>query len=182
MTSGAPDKILEIKNLSIALPQGADRRFAVEDVSLTLRRGELLCVVGESGSGKSVMTSAIMNDVAPRLSVEQGEVIFDGRDVLTLPQSELNALRGARISMIYQEPMAALNPAIRIGAQVDEVFRLHRPEISAAERKQQTLDLFEQMRLQTPERIYRSYPHQDVRLARERHCNHNALRLPARDL
>lgn len=160
MTSGAPDKILEIKNLSIALPKGADRRFAVEDVSLTLRRGELLCVVGESGSGKSVMTSAIMNDVAPRLSVEQGEVIFDGRDVLTLPQSELNALRGARISMIYQEPMAALNPAIRIGAQVDEVFRLHRPEISAAERKQQTLDLFEQMRLPTPERIYRSYPHQ----------------------
>ncbi|MEO0622147.1 MAG: ABC transporter ATP-binding protein [Pseudomonadota bacterium] len=160
MTSGAPDKILEIKNLSIALPKGADRRFAVEDVSLTLRRGELLCVVGESGSGKSVMTSAIMNDVAPRLSVEQGEVIFDGRDVLTLPQGELNALRGARISMIYQEPMAALNPAIRIGAQVDEVFRLHRPEISAAERKQQTLDLFEQMRLPTPERIYRSYPHQ----------------------
>ncbi|MEM1312960.1 MAG: ABC transporter ATP-binding protein [Pseudomonadota bacterium] len=152
--------ILEIKNLSIALPSGADRAFAVEDVSLTLRRGEVLCVVGESGSGKSVMTSAIMNDVAPSLNVSQGEVIFDGGDVLTYSKAQLNALRGARISMIYQEPMAALNPAMRIGPQVDEVFKLHRTEIGAQDRKRHTLELFEQMRLPDPERIYRSYPHQ----------------------
>ncbi|MEO1317468.1 MAG: ATP-binding cassette domain-containing protein, partial [Pseudomonadota bacterium] len=127
MDGAAGEPLLEIKNLSIALPKGADRRFAVEDVSLSLRRGELLCVVGESGSGKSVMTSAIMNDIAKRLSVDGGEIIFDGRDVLKLPKQELNALRGDRISMIYQEPMAALNPSIRIGEQVDEVFALHRP-------------------------------------------------------
>ncbi|MEM6421725.1 MAG: ABC transporter ATP-binding protein, partial [Pseudomonadota bacterium] len=101
-----------------------------------------------------------MNDVPPRLGVDQGQVVFDGRDVLKMSYGELNEMRGARISMIYQEPMAALNPSIRIGAQVDEVFELHRPEISAEDRKKETLALFEQMRLPTPERIYGSYPHQ----------------------
>lgn len=156
----AVSPILEIRNLSIALPAGSDRKFAVENVSLTLKRGEILCVVGESGSGKSVMTSAIMNDIALRLKVTSGEVIFDGRDVLKLDQRELNKLRGARISMIYQEPMAALNPAIQIGLQVDEVFKLHRPDIARKDRKRETLKLLEQMKLPTPERIYNSYPHQ----------------------
>ena len=152
--------ILDIKNLSIELPRGADRKYAVENVSLTLRRGEILCVVGESGSGKSVMTSAIMNDVPGLLQVTSGEVLFDGENVLRMEDAQLNELRGARISMIYQEPMAALNPAIKIGKQVDEVFALHRPEISATERKAETLKLLEQMKLPTPERIYDSYPHQ----------------------
>lgn len=160
MTEKSATPILDIKNLSITLPLGADRTYAVEDVSLTLNRGEILCVVGESGSGKSVMTSAIMNDVPGRLEVATGEVLFDGKDVLKMGDDELNELRGARISMIYQEPMAALNPAIKIGKQVDEVFALHRPEIGAEERKQETLKLFEQMKLPTPPRIYDSYPHQ----------------------
>ena len=155
-----PEAILEIKNLSIALPRGADRKYAVEDVSISLKRGEILCVVGESGSGKSVMTSAIMNDVPDRLEVTSGEVLFDGRDILKMSQSELNALRGARISMIYQEPMAALNPALKIGKQVNEVFALHRPEIKPEERRVETLKLLEQMKLPTPPRIYDSYPHQ----------------------
>jgi len=152
--------ILQINNLSIELPEGADRRYAVETANLTINRGEILCVVGESGSGKSVMSSAIMNDVPGRLKVTSGEVLFDGVDVLKLGTEELNDLRGARISMIYQEPMAALNPAMKIGAQVDEVFALHRPEISASDRKAETLKLLEQMKLPTPERIYKSYPHQ----------------------
>jgi peptide/nickel transport system ATP-binding protein len=157
MTKTSPP-ILEINNLSIELPKGADRKYAVEDVSLTLRRGEILCVVGESGSGKSVMTSAIMNDVPQRLTITKGEVLFDGDNVLQMSNAELNELRGARISMIYQEPMAALNPSIKIGAQVDEVFALHRPEIT--DRKAETLKLLEQMKLPSPERIYDSYPHE----------------------
>lgn len=152
--------ILEINNLSIELPLGADRRYAVEDVSLKLHRGEILCVVGESGSGKSVMTSSIMNDVAPRLTISSGEVIFDGMNMLTLDNKKLNEIRGARISMIYQEPMAALNPAMKIGRQVDEVFELHRPEIAPSQRKAETLKLLEQMKLPEPPRIYDSYPHQ----------------------
>ena len=155
-----PEPVLEIRNLSIKLPRGADRAYAGEDVSLTLNKGEILCIVGESGSGKSVMTSAIMNDVPGRLEVSSGEVLFHGSDVLKLPQKELNALRGARISMIYQEPMAALNPAMKIGAQVDEVFALHRPDIPGDERRAETLKLLEQMKLPSPLRIYNSYPHQ----------------------
>ena len=152
--------ILEIKNLSIELPKGSDRKYAVDDVSLTLHRGEILCIVGESGSGKSVMTSAIMNDVPGRLAISQGDVIFDGMDMLRMPDKELNEIRGARISMIYQEPMAALNPSLKIGRQVDEVFELHRPEIKPEDRKKETLKLLEQMKLPTPPRIYDSYPHQ----------------------
>ena len=158
--STAGQTILEIENLSIELPQGADRKYAVENVSLTVKRGEILCVVGESGSGKSVMTSAILNDVAPRLRITSGTVMFDGQNILRMSESELNELRGARISMIYQEPMAALNPSIRIGQQVDEVFALHRKDIAPGARRGETLKLLEQMKLPTPERIYNSYPHE----------------------
>lgn len=152
--------ILKINDLSITLPKNADRQFAVEDVNLEVRKGEILCVVGESGSGKSVMTSAILNEVPGSLHITSGTIEFDNQDILKLPQKELNDLRGARISMIYQEPMAALNPSIRVGKQVDEVFALHRPEITANDRKAETLKLFEQMKLPTPERIYSSYAHQ----------------------
>jgi len=158
--SQASTPVLQIKDLSIALPVRADREYAVHDVSLSINRGEILCVVGESGSGKSVMTSAILNDVAESLKVRSGQVLFDGKDILKLTQKELNKIRGAQISMIYQEPMAALNPAVRIGKQVDEVFMLHRPEISAKHRKKETIELLKQMKLPTPERIYTSYPHQ----------------------
>ena len=152
--------ILKIKDLSITLPKNADRQFAVEDVNLEVHKGEILCVVGESGSGKSVMTSAILNEVPGSLNITSGTIEFDNQDILKLPQKELNELRGARISMIYQEPMAALNPSIRVGKQVDEVFALHRPEIKATDRKTETLKLLEQMKLPTPERIYSSYAHQ----------------------
>lgn len=154
------DTILEIKNLSIGLPILGDRQYAVENINLSLDRGEVLCIVGESGSGKSVMTSAIMNDIAKGLDISSGEVFFDGKDVLNFSQKQLDELRGNRIAMIYQEPLSALNPSIKIGHQVDEVFELHRPEISAHERRTETLRLFEQMKLPTPERIYNSYPHQ----------------------
>ena len=158
--SNSDQPILEIVDLTISLPTRADRSYAVENVSLRVNRGEIMCVVGESGSGKSIMTSAVLNDIPSALKLKSGEVLFDGKDVLKLSQKELNKLRGARISMIYQEPMAALNPSIKIGKQVEEVFSLHRPEISVSQRKIETIKLLEQMKLPTPERIYSSYPHQ----------------------
>ena len=158
--SNSDQPILEIVDLTISLPTRADRSYAVENVSLRVNRGEIMCVVGESGSGKSIMTSAVLNDIPSALKLKSGEVLFDGKDVLKLSQKELNKLRGARISMIYQEPMAALNTSIKIGKQVEEVFSLHRPEISVSQRKIETIKLLEQMKLPTPERIYSSYPHQ----------------------
>ena len=152
--------ILKIRDLSILLPKNADREYAVEKVNLDVSKGEILCIVGESGSGKSVMTSAILNDVPDTLKITSGNVEFDSQDILKLSQLELNKMRGARISMIYQEPMAALNPSIRVGKQVDEVFALHRPEIKPHDRKKETLKILNQMKLPTPERIYSSYAHQ----------------------
>ena len=153
-------KILSIKNLSITLPPGSDRKYAVENASLDLNRGEILCVVGESGSGKSVMTSAILKDVPQRLSISSGEILFNGNNILNFNEKKLNEIRGNRISMIYQEPMAALNPAMKIGFQLDEVFQLHRKEIKKEERKNESITLLSQMQLPSPERIYNSYPHQ----------------------
>ncbi len=153
-------KILSIKNLSITLPPGSDRKYAVENASLDLNRGEILCIVGESGSGKSVMTSAILKDVPQRLSISSGEILFNGNNILNFNEKKLNEIRGNRISMIYQEPMAALNPAMKIGFQLDEVFQLHRKEIKKEERKNESIILLNQMQLPSPERIYDSYPHQ----------------------
>ena len=110
--SASSDTILDIRNLTISLPRGADRKYAVENVNLSIKRGEILCIVGESGSGKSVMTSAIMNDVPGRLEITSGEVVFDGQNVLQMSNAELNGLRGASISMSFQEPMAAMIPSI----------------------------------------------------------------------
>ena len=152
--------VLQISDLTITLPKNADRKYAVENASLDVFKGEILFIVGESGSGKSVMTSAILNDIPTSLSVTSGKIIFNDQDILQLSQKELNKLRGANISMIYQEPMAALNPSIRVGKQVDEVYALHRPEIKAENRKKETLKLFDQMKLPNPERIYSSYAHQ----------------------
>ena len=152
--------VLQINDLTITLPKNADRKYAVENANLDVFKGEILFIVGESGSGKSVMTSAILNDIPNSLSVTSGKIIFKDQDILQLSQKELNKLRGANISMIYQEPMAALNPSIRVGKQVDEVYALHRPEIKAENRKKETLKLFDQMKLPNPERIYSSYAHQ----------------------
>ena len=152
--------VLQISDLTITLPKNADRKYAVENANLDVFKGEILFIVGESGSGKSVMTSAILNDIPNSLSVTSGKIIFKDQDILQLSQKELNKLRGANISMIYQEPMAALNPSIRVGKQVDEVYALHRPEIKAEDRKKETLKLFDQMKLPNPERIYSSYAHQ----------------------
>ena len=146
--------------MSITLPPGSDRKYAVENASLDLNRGEILCVVGESGSGKSVMTSAILKDVPQRLSISSGEILFNGNNILNFNEKKLNEIRGNRISMIYQEPMAALNPAMKIGFQLDEVFQLHRKEIKKEERKNESIILLNQMQLPSPERIYDSYPHQ----------------------
>ena len=106
---------LSIEHLTIGLPEGADRPFAVEDVSMAIEKGEILCVVGESGSGKSMTANALMGLLPPGVTVKAGRAMFEARDVLRLPETEKMALRGAEIAMIFQEPMTALNPLMRIG-------------------------------------------------------------------
>jgi peptide/nickel transport system ATP-binding protein len=151
--------ILAVEGLSVALPKGADRAFAVEDASLELRRGEILCVVGESGSGKSALSGAIMGAPAPGLKVVGGSVRLKGQELTKLSERAWCRIRGNRIAMIFQEPMAALNPAVPVGLQIMEVFELH-ANFSVAERRERALALIRSMQLPDPERIAASYPHQ----------------------
>jgi peptide/nickel transport system ATP-binding protein len=151
--------ILAVEGLSVALPKGADRPFAVENVSLELRRGEILCIVGESGSGKSALSGAIMGAPAAGLRVAGGSVRLKGQELTKLSERAWCRIRGNRIAMIFQEPMASLNPAVPVGQQIMEVFELH-AKLSVAERRERALALIQSMQLPDPERIAASYPHQ----------------------
>jgi peptide/nickel transport system ATP-binding protein len=151
--------VLNVHDLSIALPPGADRPHAVEHISFSVAPGEIVCLLGESGSGKSVIASAIMGLAAPGLKPIGGRIELQGEDILHAPQDRLRKLRGARMAMVFQEPMTALNPVMRCGEQVDEMLAQH-VDTGAADRKQQILAIFERVKLPDPARIYASYPHQ----------------------
>ncbi len=152
--------ILHIEDLRVALPAWSDRPLAVDGVSLAIARNEILCVVGESGSGKSVMAKAILGLLpAPHVRVVDGAIHFEGRDLLRAGEEEMREVRGGRISMIFQEPMVALNPLMKVGAQTDEIFRVH-TDLDAPARRQRVVELFSDVHLPDPERIPDSYPHE----------------------
>ncbi len=150
---------LSIENLSIGLPEGADRDFAVQNLSFAIEKGKILCVVGESGSGKSMTANALMGLLPPGVTVKGGKAVFEGQDVLTLPETEKQAMRGERMAMIFQEPMTALNPLMRIGDQIAEVFAAHN-RLTAPERRKRALALIQEVGLPDPEKIIRAYPFQ----------------------
>ncbi len=151
--------LLSVQNLSIQLPGVADRTHAVSDVSFSVAAGEILCIVGESGSGKSVMSLAIMGLLSRGLSVEGGEILFEGQDLLAMSPKARRDLAGRRIAMVFQEPIASLNPFYRVGEQVAEVFRLH-TDMPKAEVRKRVLELFSEVLLPEPDVIYQRYPHQ----------------------
>lgn len=153
------DTVLQITNLSVALPKGADRSHAIEHISLSIQRGKTLCVVGESGSGKSVMATAVMGLLAKELKADQGEILLQGEALLKVPQTRLRELRGQAMGMVFQEPMTALNPVMRCGVQVDELLATH-TDWSSEKRKAEVLRVFESVKLPDPLRMYGSFPHQ----------------------
>ena len=151
--------VLQIESLSVALPPGGDRREAVTQVSLEVGKQEILCLVGESGSGKSVIAQTVMGLLPKTLRTTGGRVLLEGEDVLAASEERRRALRGARMSMIFQEPMTALNPVMLCGEQIDEVLRIHTasPE---RERREKIVHLLHEVALPDPERMLASYPHQ----------------------
>lgn len=155
--NGAP--VLSVKNLSVALPEGADRPWAVRQLNVNIHAGQTLCVVGESGSGKSVLATAVMRLLPSRLKVGEGEIWLGDQDLLQASEGDMRALRGKGIGMVFQEPMTALNPVMRCGQQVDELLRQH-TNWSAAQRRTRVMEVFAQVRLPDPERVYNSFPHQ----------------------
>ncbi|MEK7688100.1 MAG: ABC transporter ATP-binding protein [Pseudomonadota bacterium] len=157
--SEAKKPVLEVRNLSVALPAGADRAHAVEKVSFTVSPGEIVCLVGESGSGKSVIAFTVMGLLAKALKPTSGEILLEGENILAAGESRLRELRCTRMSMIFQEPMTALNPVMTCGLQIDEVLETH-TKLDAAQRKAKIIAILTRVKLPEPERIYASYPHQ----------------------
>jgi peptide/nickel transport system ATP-binding protein len=151
--------ILEVSDLSIALPPGGDRSSAVQHVSFKVGRGEILCLVGESGSGKSVIAQSVMGLLPRQLPVTGGKIILQGEDITHAPLSRLRELRATRMSMIFQEPMTALNPVMTCGDQIDEVLGEH-TQLSQSERKQKVLEIVREVLLPEPQRMVASFPHQ----------------------
>jgi peptide/nickel transport system ATP-binding protein len=151
--------ILEVKDLTIALPAGGDRATAVRKVSFSVGRGEIVCLVGESGSGKSVIAQSVMGLLPKTLPVKSGQILLQGEDITHAPLSRLRELRATRMSMIFQEPMTALNPVMTCGDQIDEVLSQH-TRLSAAERREKVLAIVREVLLPDPERMVASYPHQ----------------------
>jgi peptide/nickel transport system ATP-binding protein len=152
--------VLTIDKLKVALPAWSDRKFAVDGVSLDIRQKEILCIVGESGSGKSMMGKAILGLLpAPHVRAIAGTIRFEGRDLLALSEDDLRAIRGGRIAMIFQEPMTALNPLMKIGQQIEEVLEIH-TKMTPPQRRARVLDLIRDVHLPEPERMIASYPHQ----------------------
>jgi peptide/nickel transport system ATP-binding protein len=151
--------ILDIRNLTVRLPRGADRRDAVTGVSFAVAPGEIVCVVGESGSGKSVTAHAVMGLLPKELKATAGEIVVGGEDVLRKSAGALRAMRGRRMSMIFQEPMTALNPVMTVGDQIAEVLRIHTPQ-SAREREEKVLDIMDAVHLPDPKGMRSAYPHE----------------------
>src|SRR5271165_6559470 len=121
--------LLEIKNLKLDFASGGNSLRAVDDVSLTINAGETVCLVGESGCGKSVTALSIARLVpSPPAKYPAGEILLNGRDVLKMSKEELRGIRGGVVSYVFQDPSASLNPVFRIGNQIRESLKLHRPE------------------------------------------------------
>jgi peptide/nickel transport system permease protein len=152
--------LLDVRNLAIAFGSGAGRREAVRGISFSLARGETLGLVGESGSGKSVTALSVMRLLpSPPAAILEGTMTFDGRDLLRAGPAELRRLRGKRVAYIFQDPLTSLNPMFRIGDQVAEAIRLHRP-CSRAEAWREAVSLLDALRLPDAARCARSHPHE----------------------
>jgi peptide/nickel transport system ATP-binding protein len=155
-----PDIVLDVKNLKTVFFTNSGLFKAVDDISFTVRRGETLAIVGESGCGKSVTALSLMRLVPdPPGRIVSGSITLEGTDLLALDEAAMRAIRGNRISMIFQEPMTSLNPVMRIGDQIVEAVRLHRP-MSTREARDIAIEMLRLVRIPEPARRAREYPHQ----------------------
>jgi len=177
--------LLEVKGLRTEFRSGGSVFAAVDGVSFTLAPGETLGIVGESGCGKSVTSLSIMRLVPnPPGRVAAGEILLEGRNLLALPEHEMQAIRGDAISMIFQEPMTSLNPVQTVGEQIVEAVRLHRV-VSSTEARARALEMLRLVKIPSPETRLDEYPHQlsggmrqRVMIAMALACDPKILRRP----
>jgi peptide/nickel transport system ATP-binding protein len=154
----ADDILFSIRDLSVEYLTRAGTVRAVDNVSLDIKRGEILGLVGESGCGKSTLGKALMRLHTGPARISHGELWFDGRDLMTLPLSDMHEIRGAEIGMVFQDPMTSLNPVQRILSHLTETIQAHEPEVSEKEARKRSEELIERLGIRR-ERIM-DYPHQ----------------------
>ena len=160
MTETKTQPLLSVRDLSVAFHQGGATSIAVDHVSFDLMPGEVVALVGESGSGKSVTANSILKLLPyPAASHPSGKILFDGKDMLTLPERSLRAVRGNDVTMIFQEPMTSLNPLHTIERQIGEILELHQA-ITGAQARARTLELLLQVGIREPEKRLKAYPHE----------------------
>jgi ABC-type dipeptide/oligopeptide/nickel transport system ATPase component len=151
--------LLQVENLTVVFDTAGAPVVAVDDVSFSIAAGETLGLVGESGSGKSVTAFSILRLLQLPGRIAAGRVLFQGRDLLTLPERDMREVRGAGISLIFQEPMTALDPVMRVGDQIAEALTVHRIATGEAARKA-AVELLDAVRIPDAARRVRDYPHQ----------------------
>lgn len=153
------NSVLTLEHLTINLPDGSDRLYAIKDLSLTLNKHENLCIVGESGSGKSMLSNAIMGLLPERVKVSQGTINFAGKNLLNCTETQMRHIRGVRIAMIFQDPMTALNPLRTIGDQIAEMFLTH-TNLSKTQAWQQAILLLSDVHISKPQVVAKAFPHE----------------------
>ena len=156
-TASTPAVALSVRGLTARLPDEMERRYAVEDVSFDLHRGQILCVIGESGSGKSVTASTVMGLLPKAIETSAGSIMLEGREIVGMGTEELRSLRGRVVSMIFQDPLSALNPLMTVGAQIDECMAAHGFG-TALSRRERAMELLTEVGLPDPELMYHQYP------------------------
>jgi microcin C transport system ATP-binding protein len=154
------EPLLSVRDLSVAFHQGGRESLAVDRVSFDIQRGEIVALVGESGSGKSVSAASVLKLLSyPAASHPSGQILFDGRDLMTASEPELRAVRGNDITMIFQEPMTSLNPLHSIERQISEILALHQG-LQGASARARVLELLHQVGIREPEKRLTAFPHE----------------------
>ncbi|KOF57606.1 peptide ABC transporter ATP-binding protein [Clostridium sp. DMHC 10] len=154
-----PETLLSVKELSINVKNGNERNTAVSGVSFDIENGEILGIVGESGCGKSLTALGIAGLLPKGAAVNNGSIVFDGRELKNISQDEFRKIQGKDITMIFQEPMTSLNPLMTVGKQVAEGLKIHY-KLTDREIKERVLKVLNEVGLDRVEELYNSYPHQ----------------------
>jgi len=151
--------LLQIKNLSVRVQSLLSQKTIVDDVSLSVAPESVLALVGGSGSGKTTIGLSVMRLLSAQLAITKGSINFNDNDILVLPNERMRHIRGREIAMVFQEPLDAFNPVLRIGYQIEEMLRFHTSS-QPAKRKKRVLELLDMVGIRDPRRVAQDYPHQ----------------------
>lgn len=160
MGDSVSEVLLDVKNLKTRFKTDDGQFLAVDDVSFQVKKGQTLGIVGESGCGKSVTSLSIMRLIQKPGSIENGEILFRGQDILKMNDDQMRKIRGNEIAMIFQEPMTSLNPLFTIGNQIAEAIELHQPNLSKAQIQERAVEMLKLVGIPAPEKRYHEFPHQ----------------------